>query len=80
VRVTSRFVPVANCLPQAMTTQILLGRYGHPATLRIGVGHNEAGNFQAHAWVESYGAVVIGGTEDQIKQEFVALPAFKEKG
>ncbi len=80
VTVTSHFVPMATCLTQAMTAQILLGRYGHPATLRIGVAQDEVDGFQAHAWVESDGVVVIGGVKDEFKQKYVVLPAFEQEG
>jgi hypothetical protein len=39
---------------------MLLGRFGLPACLRIGVAKTKAGNLQAHAWVESEGKIVIG--------------------
>ena len=61
VTVASRYVPAATCLTQALATQVLLSRRGHPTSLRIGVGRSEAGEFQAHAWVECQGRVVIGG-------------------
>jgi hypothetical protein len=77
VTVTSRYIPQATCLTQAMTTRILLGRYGHPATLRIGVARGEEDNFQAHAWVESNGTVVIGGAEAELAEKYVMLPALE---
>lgn len=79
VTFTSQFVPQATCLTQALVAQVLLGRYGHPATLRIGVIRSKAGQFQAHAWVESDGIVVIGGTEAQLAR-YAELPAFEGKG
>lgn len=61
ITVASRYVPgTATCLPQALGTQILLQRAGAPAHLHIGVGKGEQGEFQAHAWVESQGEIVIG--------------------
>ena len=63
VTTASRYVPAATCLTQALATQVLLCRQGHPASLRIGVAKSEAGEFQAHAWVEYQGEVVIGGSE-----------------
>jgi hypothetical protein len=56
----SRYVPAATYLTQALATQVLLSRLGHPASLRIGVARSEAGEFQAHAWVACQGRVVIG--------------------
>ena len=63
VTVASRHVPAATCLTQALATQVLLGRRGCPTTLRIGVARGERGEFQAHAWVEYQGRVVIGGSD-----------------
>jgi len=63
VTVASRYVPAATCLTQALATQVLLRRCGYSANLRIGVARSEAGEFQAHAWVECQGEVVIGGVQ-----------------
>jgi hypothetical protein len=64
VRLASRYVPRATCLVQALATQILLGRYGHAGQVHIGVALDEKLGFRAHAWVESQGEVLIGGSED----------------
>lgn len=74
VKTAGRYVPGTTCLVEAMATRVLLGRYDHPAELRIGVRREdrEAGQFGAHAWVESAGEVVIGGGENL--SEFVRLP------
>jgi Transglutaminase-like superfamily len=61
VTVASQNIPGATCLTQALVTQVLLSRRGHPASLCIGVARSEAGEFLAHAWVECQGSVVIGG-------------------
>ena len=45
------------CLRQALTLQWLLARRGIDASLRIGV-RKEAGELQAHAWVEYAGRVI----------------------
>lgn len=50
------------CLVQALAAEVLLGRRGIPAGIRIGVVKDEALKLQAHAWVESGGAVIIGGS------------------
>ena len=73
VTVASRYVPAATCLTQALATQVLLRRRGHPANLRIGVARSAAGEFQAHAWVECRGEVVIGGV--QAPARFTPLPS-----
>ena len=72
VTVASQYVPAATCLTQALAAQVLLSRLGHPASLRIGVSRDEAGEFQAHAWVECQGRVVIGGV--QALSRFTPLP------
>ncbi|MGA9797820.1 MAG: lasso peptide biosynthesis B2 protein [Terriglobales bacterium] len=59
VRAVSRYVPHATCLTQAVVLHILLRREGLPSRIRIGVSQ-DAGRFQAHAWVESQNRVVIG--------------------
>lgn len=79
VTVASRYVPRATCLTQALATEVLLGRYGYPATLRIGVARSRAGELQAHAWVESEGAVVIGGSEIEL-QKYAPFPALEGEG
>lgn len=61
VQLASRYMPRATCLPQAVTTQLLLSWHGHSSRLHIGVAL--AQKFEAHAWVECEGSVVIGGTE-----------------
>lgn len=62
VTVAARFIPRATCLTQSLAAQVLLSRHGHPAELRLGVAR-DAGQFDAHAWVESGGRVVIGNTD-----------------
>ncbi len=55
VRAASRRVPGASCLTQALAGQILLGMYGFPSRLRIGVAHEANGAFIAHAWLQVAG-------------------------
>ncbi len=64
VAVASRYVPAATCLTQALAGQVLLNQHDAPALLRIGVAKNERGTFQAHAWVESEGRIVIGNSPE----------------
>ena len=65
VEVASRYMPGrVKCLARALATQVLLGRCGHLAQLRIGVAKSEQGQLEAHAWVESQGRIVIGGLKD----------------
>jgi hypothetical protein len=61
VRATSRYVPRATCLTQALAAQVLLSRAGFSPQVEIGVAKNEKNQFQAHAWLVLKGQVVIGG-------------------
>jgi len=63
VRAASRYVPKATCLTQALAAQTMLTSQGFPADLRIGVAKDPDGQFQAHAWIEHGGRVIIGGYE-----------------
>lgn len=74
----SQYIPMATCLTQALATQVLLGWQGHAAHLCIGVARSEVGQFQAHAWVECQGRVVIGGTD--APSRFTPLPLPQDKG
>ncbi len=78
VTVASHYVPDATCLTQALATQVQLGRRGQPTSLRIGVAQSETGQFQAHAWVEKDGVVVIGGPASHL-QRYTPLPAFGDE-
>jgi hypothetical protein len=63
VKTTSRYVPRASCLVQAMVSKILLARRGHLTQLCIGVTRDEKRTFQAHAWLEHEGAVIFGESD-----------------
>jgi hypothetical protein len=77
VTVASRCVPKATCLARALAAQVLLARRGHLVHLRIGVARSETCEFEAHAWVECQGRVVIGGTEAPWR--FTPLPPLEGK-
>ena len=70
----SRYVPAATCLAQAMVAQRLLHEAGQPAELRIGVARSQTGKFEAHAWVEAGGRVVIGASHTDLTR-FTVLRA-----
>lgn len=59
VRAASRAVPAATCLTQALALHFLLTRAGHPARVQIGVAKDATEGFQAHAWVDSDGRVLL---------------------
>ena len=58
---TSRFVPSASCLTQAVAAKVLMNRRGIPSRLHIGVAKGDSNTLEAHAWVEYDGRVIIGG-------------------
>ena len=60
VRMVSRCVPGASCLTQALATQLILRLKGDVLPLQLGVAWSKGGNFEAHAWLESEGKVLIG--------------------
>jgi hypothetical protein len=62
IKAAAHRIPRTTCLPRALVAQILLCRHGHHAELHIGVARDSNGKFEAHAWVESAGQVVIGGS------------------
>ena len=69
-----RVIPDATCLPQAVTAEALLTRGGHPVALRIGVTKRDAGTrFEAHAWVESRGRIIVGDLPGGLG-EFAHMP------
>jgi hypothetical protein len=72
VNVSSRYLPGVKCLARALTTQVLLNRYGYSSELQIGVAKSEQGELEAHAWVEYQGKVIIGGLSTLSR--FVPLP------
>lgn len=68
----SRYVAGSTCLVQALAGQWLLQREGYAPQLRIGVSKSEG--FEAHAWLELEGKVVIGGPEES--ERFRPFPPF----
>jgi hypothetical protein len=63
VRVVSRYLPDATCLPQALSAQALLTHSGFPSQVEMGVAKDELHRFHAHAWVVCQGQVVLGGQD-----------------
>jgi hypothetical protein len=60
VGAVSRRIPDASCLTQALSAQRLLAHEGYESLLQIGVARNESGTFEAHAWLEREGRIIIG--------------------
>ena len=73
IGVVSRRLPgLRNCLVQALAGQVFLARQGHISQIRIGVARKQDGQFQAHAWVEYAGQIIIGGGAGV--SQFTVLP------
>ena len=65
VNVVSKYMPGGvKCLARALATQVLLAQRGYLVQLQIGVAKDEAGQLEAHAWIESQDRVVIGDLKD----------------
>ena len=62
VAAASRLIPKATCLTQALAIQLFLKQAGREAHVHIGVDDGEGGRLDAHAWVESRGKVLFGGS------------------
>jgi len=71
-KAASNYVLYATCLTQALVAKVLLARAGYDVQLRLGVMKDEQENFQAHAWVESEGRVLIG--DNNQLSEYTSLP------
>jgi hypothetical protein len=67
VRLASRHVPSATCLTQALAAYLMLSKNGQPASLYLGVSKTTSGTFEAHAWVELEGRILIGNLENFTK-------------
>ncbi|QLE58686.1 lasso peptide biosynthesis B2 protein [Nostoc sp. TCL26-01] len=79
VDVSTKYIPGgAKCLARALTCQILMARRGYTPELRIGVTKSEEGQFQAHAWIESQGQVVIGQLTNL--SSYTPLPSLPRNG
>jgi hypothetical protein len=66
VRLAARYAPWrADCYPQAIVARLLLGLYGIPFTLSMGVRRDPATDqMHAHAWVQCGSVDVTGGDGD----------------
>jgi hypothetical protein len=60
VEATAARIPQASCLTQALAAEVMLRRQGHAPDLHIGIAKDRQA-FEAHAWLELDGSVLIGG-------------------
>jgi hypothetical protein len=77
ITVAASYIPGATCLTQALVAQTILRRYGYAPDLKIGVGRSESNRFQAHAWIELDGKVVLG--QLPTLSQYTPLPALPIK-
>ncbi len=64
--ISARWPWQATCLPQALTFKYL-HRHDPRLQLQIGVNKGSSGQFQAHAWVEKDGQILIGDSPEKFK-------------
>jgi hypothetical protein len=76
VEVAARRVPRATCLVRALAAQALLARHGHASQLRLGVARGASRAFEAHAWLEADGRILIGGAT---RERYVPLPSLDSR-
>jgi anti-sigma-K factor RskA len=56
---------LSTCLVRALVAQLVLNSDDGQVSLTIGVRHNSAGAFEAHAWVTRRDCVLLGATGDE---------------
>lgn len=59
-RVSQRWPRELPCLPRALTVHSMMARRYWSCQLEIGVALDANGKFEAHAWVEHVGQIIIG--------------------
>jgi hypothetical protein len=65
IATAARYVPKATCLVQALVAREMLTASGRQVQVRIGVANGADAGFEAHAWVEGEGKILIGGDVDR---------------
>jgi len=73
VAAAAPLVPRATCLVRALSAQALLARRGYASQLRLGAAGGRGRPFEAHAWIERDGQVLVGGPVDARYVPFPAL-------
>jgi hypothetical protein len=64
VDAAGQYVPGAKCLAKALAGQLLLGHWGRPSKVRMGIVKDGSNFVKGHAWLESDGIIIIGGRVD----------------
>ena len=73
ITASGRVVPGSTCLAEALATQLIMRRHGYDPVIRVGVCKADAGDFTAHAWVESEGRIIAGGNESLEKYDEILV-------
>lgn len=73
VSVASGYVPGATCLVRALVAQSMLRRAGQSSQVRLGVSLRREDRFQAHAWLEQDGRILLGADDGALP--YVPLPS-----
>ena len=73
-RVSQHWPKELPCLPRALTVHAMMARRHWRCQLEIGVALDADGKFEAHAWVEHLGQVIIGHVPDM--ERFSRLSAW----
>jgi Transglutaminase-like superfamily len=60
VQASARRIPRASCLTQALALQSLLAKTGRSGQVRVGVSKDAERGFEAHAWLEHQGEILVG--------------------
>lgn len=74
LKTVANYMP-GTCLTQALVGYSLLSRHGYSSLVKIGVGKSIEGEFEAHAWLEYEGRIIIGESE----KEYVPLLDLKRE-
>lgn len=74
IRAAARVVPRATCLVQALGARVLLRRRGLESELHVGVARASTGDFEAHAWLERHGRIVLGDLPDIDRYSRIRTP------
>jgi hypothetical protein len=73
-RVSRRWSTLLTCLPQAIAVHSIMARRHWNSKLEIGVAKDADGRFDAHAWVEHGGQIIIGQVPNM--ERFARLPVW----
>lgn len=65
VNTVSIYLPGSTCLARALTGYKLLSSMNYDSQVKIGVGKDCRGEFEAHAWLETGDKIIIGESEKE---------------